>query len=229
MHIGLAAQQDFEKNYKTNYTVQYMLRQYWDQWETVKLAKQFLSVLKTTTAYQPLDRPSPIQVIRKYIKNWEKDVQLHKGLNENALRAQLVVALQSAGFIADAETHSFQGHTDIVVSKPLVGGIVDKGHQLVAECKIWKGSAGLYAALSQLCRYVTPNDSHAALIVFVRDGSFNEICKKAVQHLSRHQSFSSPSAGTDCIEYYLRPAQNPESKVSATLLLCNLTTPRYSC
>ncbi|HBP5136748.1 hypothetical protein I5F46_00765 [Pseudomonas aeruginosa] len=226
--IGQAAQQDFEENYRTNYTVQYMLKQYWDQWETVKRVEQFLSALIATAAYQPLVRSSPIQAIQQYIKNWEQNAQLHKGLDENALRSQLVVALQSAGFQAGAETHSFQGHADIVVSKPSVRGIADSGHQLVAECKIWKGPAALSDALSQLCLYVTPNDSHAALIVFVNDGSFIDICRKAAQQLSEHPSCSAYSTGSDCIEYSLRPAQNPASEIPATLLLCNLTTPRYS-
>jgi len=226
--IGQAAQQDLEENYQENYTVRCMLRLYWEQWETIKRVEQFLSVLIATSAYQPLVRSSPIQAIQQYIKNWEQNAQLHKGLDENALRSQLVVALQRAGFQAGAETHAYQGHADIVVSKPLAMGFANNGYQLVAECKIWRGPAALFDALSQLCQYVTPNDSHAALIVFVNDGSFIDICSKAAQQLSEHPSCSAYSTGLDCIEYSLKPVQNPASEIPATLLLCNLTTPRYS-
>ncbi len=226
--IGQAAQQDFEANYRTNYTVQYMLRQYWDQWETVKRVEQFLSALIATAAYQPLVRSSPMQAIQQYVRNWEQNAQLHKGLDENALRSQLVLALQNAGFDASAETHAYQGHADILVNKPSVRGVINNGFLLVAECKIWRGSAALSDALSQLCQYVTPHDNHAALIVFVNDGSFIDICRKAKQRLSEHSSCSAYLTGSDCIEYSLRPAQNPASEITATLLLCNLTTPRYS-
>lgn len=225
--IGQAAQLDFNANYSTNYTIQCMLNQYWEQWETVKRVEQFLSALIKTSAHQPLVRSSPIQVIRQYVKNWEQDAQLHKNHSETALRAQLVVALRSAGFEASAETHSFQGHADIIVSKTLIRGVVVIGYQLVAECKIWNGSAALSAALSQLCQYVTPNDSHAALIVFVNNGSFNDICRKAAQSLVEHKSCRVSLGGVDYIEYFLRPAQNPSLEIPASLLLCNLTIPRY--
>lgn len=227
--IGQAAQQDYEANYRTNYTVQYMIRQYWDQWETVKRVEQFLSALITTSAYQPLVRSSPIQAIHEYVKNWEQNAQLHKGLDENALRSQLVVALRSAGFDASAETHAYQGHADILVNKPSIRGMINKGCLLVAECKIWRGSAALADALSQLCQYVTPYDSHAALIVFVNEGSFVDICSKAVQCLVEHPSCRMHSVvSADYIEYFLIPAQNQASEIPATLLLCNLTTPRYT-
>lgn len=227
--IGQAAQQDFETNYPTNYTVQYMLRQYWDQWETIKRIEQFLDALIATSAYQPLVSSTPMQVIQQYVKHWEQNAQLHKGLDENSLRSQLVLTLQNAGFQAGAETHAFQGHADIVVARPRFGGIASNGHQLVAECKIWRGPAALFHALSQLCQYVTPNDSHAALIVFVNDGSFIDICSKAAQCLVEHPSRKVHSVvSADCIEYSLIPAQNQVLEIPATLLLCNLTTPRYS-
>ncbi|MFQ0830574.1 hypothetical protein AAH211_18945 [Serratia fonticola] len=227
--IGRLAQQDFEANYPSNYTVKYMLDQYWVQLETVKRVEQFLGALATTTSYQPLLKSSPIQVIRQYAKEWEQNAQLHLGQGENSLRAQLVLALKNAGFLASAETHAYQGHADIVVFRPLNCGIADNSFEFVAECKIWKGSAAFSAALSQLCRYVTPNNSHAALIVFVNEGSFSEICNKAAQSLAKHPScgVSSVEGDYSYIVFSLKPAQNPLIEIQATLLLCNLTTPRY--
>lgn len=227
--IGQAAQQDYEKNYRTNYTVQYMLRQYWDQWETIKRVEQFLEVLIASSVYQPLVSSTPMQVIQQYVKHWEKNAQLHKGLDENSLRSQLVLALQNAGFDASAETHAYQGHADILVNKQSLRGMINKGFLLVAECKIWRGSAALSDALSQLCQYVTPYDNHAALIVFVTDGFFVDICRKAVQCLVEHPSRRRHSVvSADYIEYFLIPVQNQASEIPATLLLCNLTTPLYT-
>ena len=227
--IGRAAQQDFEENYPENYTVRYMLRLYWEQWETIKRVEQFLDVLIATSAYQPLVSSTPMQVIQQHVKHWEKNAQLHKGLDENSLRSQLVLAIQNAGFDASAETHAYQGHADILVNKPSVRGVINTGFLLVAECKIWRGSAALSDALSQLCQYETPYDNHAAVIVFVTDGSFVDICRKALQCLVEHPSRRRHSVvSADYIEYFLIPAQNQASEIPATLLLCNLTTPRYT-
>ena len=227
--IGKAAQQDFETNYPANYTVQNMLRQYWDQWKTIKRVEQFLDDLIATSAYQPLDSLTPMGVIQQHVKHWEKNAQLHEGLDENQLRSQLVLALQNAGFNASAETHAYQGHADILVNKPSVRSGANNNFELVAECKIWRGHAAFHDALSQLCQYVTHYDNHAALIVFVNDGSFVDICKKAEQYLLGHPSCRNPSkVSADYIEYSLIPAQNQASEIPATLLLCNLTTPRYA-
>lgn len=227
--IGQAAQADYEKNYPTNYTVKYMLDQYWDQWDAIQRVNQFLELLIKTSAYQPLVTSIPMDVIRQYSKNnWEQNSQLHLDHGENALRAQLVVALRNAGFTASAETYASQGRTDILVLKPSVAGILDNSNLLIAECKIWDGPTALYAALSQLCQYVTPNDAHAALIVFVNKGDFAQICSKAATCLGEHPAFKASSGGTDHIEFSLKPAQNKSLVIPATLLLCNLTTPRYS-
>lgn len=224
---GWAAYQDIEESYSANHTAKDMLNLYWEQWQTVARVEEFLFDLITSPEYQLLVRPSPIQVIRQYVKNWEQDAQLHQNLGETGLRSQLLVALRAQGFQASGETQAYQGHADIVVAKPLVPGITASGHLLVAECKMWRGAATLDAAASQLCQYVTSNDSHAALIFFVNKGSFVDICSEASLCLAQHVSCGGMPSGADHIDYWLRPAQNPELEVPATLIMCNLTTPRY--
>lgn len=227
-HTGEAAQQDFDKNYPDNYTIRHMLRLYWDQWETIKHIKKYLNALIASSTYQYSANSTPIHVIKQHAEQWEKNSQLHKGLNENALRSQLVLALKNAGFDASAETHMYQGHADIVVRNSFAQGTVSNEYLLVAECKFWKGQNALFDAFSQLCQYVTPHENHAALIVFVDEGSFSDICKKAAQCLIGHPSCVTPSTvSMGHIEYSLIPAQNQELRISAVLLLCNLTTPRY--
>lgn len=170
-----------------------------------------------------------MQVIQQHVKHWEKNAQLHKGLDENSLRSQLVLALRNANFDACAETLVYQGRADILVNKPPVRGMINNDYLLVAECKIWRGSTAFSNALSQLCKYVTPHDNHAALIVFVNNGSFVDVCGKAVQCLAEHPSRREHSVvSVDYVEYLLKPAQNQRSGIPATLLLCNLTTPQYT-
>lgn len=221
------AQADFELNYSNNYTVQYMLRQYTEQWLDVQRVKQFLAQLENSSEYRLMSNTTPINVIQQYAREWEQDVQLHENLGETGLRAQLVLALKRAGFLATSETHAHGGHADIVVSRPNSHSAI-AGNILVVECKIWDGPAALYSAVSQLCQYTTPHDDHAALVVFVKTGDFNEACIKAAKELDKHEACSERRGGSSLVEFTLTLPQDIKSQIPASLLLCNLTQPRYS-
>ncbi|WP_443113353.1 hypothetical protein [Herbaspirillum seropedicae] len=227
--IGNAADQEYRQQSKDNYTVGVMLRLYNEQKQQIAQVQKLLTHLRSTPTYRLLkDLPksaSPMQVIAAWTKMWEGDVQLHRGLDEVGLRAQLTAALRSAGFTAISEGHAHQGHADIVI--PSVSGNVE-GNQLVVECKIWHGESAFEDAVSQLCRYVTPNDHHAALVIFVRPPSFLAIANKAKDKLEDHACFENwLKTGYSESVFALRPAQDPHRKISATLLMCNLAVSRY--
>lgn len=202
-----------------------MIREYWEQWETIKRIEQFLCALEAVAAYPALS--DPMAVIEQYADVLSANAQLHQGLNENSLRAHIVYQLVNARHQAFSEAHAYQGHADIVVKNSTFGG-VNVGNQLVAECKIWGGQLALFDALSQLCKYVTGSDGQAALIVFVKDGDFSDICKKASDSLPGHPSAQGPYFNNgSSIGFSLIPVQNKSQKIPATLLLINLTIPRY--
>lgn len=221
------AQADFEINYLNNYTVQYMLRQYVEQWLDVQRVKQFLAQLENSIEYRLMSNITPINVIQQYAREWEQDVQLHENLGETGLRSQLVLELKREGFLATPETHAHDGHADIIVSRPNSCGAI-AGNMLVVECKIWDGPAALYSAVSQLCRYTTPYDDHAALVIFVRTGDFREVCIKAAEELDNHEACSERRGGSSLIEFTLTLPQDVKRPIPASVLLCNLTQPRYS-
>jgi hypothetical protein len=226
LNIGHAAEKDIRERYPNNYTVSYMIREYWDQWETIKRIEQFLCALEAVGAYPA---PSnPMAVIEQYANVLSTNAQLHQGLNENSLRAHIVQRLVDARYQAVSEAHSYQGHADIVVKKATFGG-VSVGNQLVAECKIWGGQLALSDALSQLCKYVTGSDGQAALIVFVKEGDFSDICRKASDSLNGHPSARGAYLNNgSSINFNLIPMQNMSQSIPATLLLINLTIPRYT-
>lgn len=218
---GQQAQRDFEDTYPENHTVQSMLRQYWGQWDDIEEVERLLTALSVI-------RPpllSPLMVIRQYAMNWERDAQLHQGIGEKGLRSQLVHALREARYSVNSEVHSYQGHADIVVNRSMGDA---SNLALVAECKKWDGPAKLSDGISQLCRYVTRHVDMAAAIIFVTKGDFSEICKKAEEVLQNHEACEMLKDGFEFIEFSLRLAQNSRGRVPAAILLCNLTTPRYS-
>ncbi|MDY7806703.1 hypothetical protein U0E23_30155 [Burkholderia stagnalis] len=218
---GQQAQRDFEDTYPENHTVQSMLRQYWDQRNDIEEVERLMTALSDIRP--PL--PSPLMVIRQYAMNWERDAQLHQGIGEEGLRSQLVLALREARYIVNPEAHSYQGHADIVVNRSMGD---TRSLALVAECKKWDGPAKLSDGISQLCRYTTRHVDMAAAIVFVTKGDFSEICKKAEEVLRNHEACETLQNGLEFIEFSLILAQSSRERVPAAILLCNLTTPRYS-
>ncbi|WP_152618611.1 hypothetical protein [Pseudomonas brassicacearum] len=222
----LKAKGDFESNYKNNYTAQYMLAQYIEQWGDIQRVKQFLAKLESSSAYRLLRSATPMDVIKRHAREWEQDVQLHSKIDENGLRSQLVLELKRSGFLATSETHAREGHGDIIVSRANSEGNT-AGHILVVECKMWKGPAALYAAISQLCQYATPYDDDAALVVFVREGTFPEVCSTAAEELAKHEACSDIDIQSHLIKFSLALPQDTQRPIQASLLLCNLTKPRY--
>ncbi|CAB3967649.1 hypothetical protein BCO9919_02863 [Burkholderia cenocepacia] len=218
---GQQAQRDFEEAYPNNHTVQTMLRQYWRQWKDIEDVERLMTAL---SAIRP-PLLSPLMVIRQYATRWERDAQLHQGIGEEGLRSQLVHALSEARYIVNSEVHSYQGHADIVVNRSM--GDTSR-FSLVAECKKWDGSIKFSDGISQLCRYVTRHVDMAAAIIFVTKGDFSEICKKAADTLQKHEACETPQDGFEFIKFSLILAQNSRERVPAAILLCNLTTPRYS-
>jgi hypothetical protein len=225
--IHAEAKADFESNYKNNYTVQYMLQEYVEQWSEVQRAKQFLLQLESSEDYRLLRTTTPMDVIQRHALEWEQDVQLHDKLGETGLRSQLVLELKRSGFLATSETHARKGHADIIVSRPNSHG-ANAGNILVVECKIWSGSAALYAALSQLCKYATRHDDHAALVVFVRTGEFADICVKASKELFKHEASTEITIQANLIKFKITLPQDKQHHIPASLLLCNLTQHDYS-
>lgn len=224
-NIRKHAEDEANSKYPTNYTVKYMLRQYEQQWADIQRAQQFINELKGLSNYQPLRMLDPMQVIRTRVKHWEQNAQLHVNASETNLRSHLVSELREKGFNATAETHAFLGHCDIVISHPQ--GSEEIGNLLVSECKFWDGPMVLFDAISQVCGYTTPNDIHASVIMFVRT-DFKDACDKALQTLITHPCYGGNAKGKDYIEFLLKPAQNPDLKIQASLLLCNLTIKKYT-
>lgn len=130
-----------------------------------------------------------IEHIYNFGLNLEKHEQLHDKLDEEGFRDYFLPNLNtlSKNHSATGETFNKRGKTDILIQN-------EKGiNVFIAECKLWKGSSQLRAAIDQLFdRYVTWRDEKVALMVFNKDmKEFDKLLQSAVQALKDHELFHS--------------------------------------
>lgn len=227
LKIGVAARADHKANYPNNYTVQYMINLYEEQWKKISTIQHLLDQLTDLPSHQSLVTADPIQVLIQWIHNWEQNIQLHQREDENGLRAQLALGLRNAGFASVSEGFNYQGRSDILITRPPKRGGNEAGNELVVECKIWNGQAAFVMAVTQLCRYLTRHDDQAALIIFVRNEDFARVCDYALAGLTISSAASDVQGSGAYYKLKLTPAQDSEATVQTTVILCNLVIDRY--
>lgn len=125
-----------------------------------------------------------IDVIRGTTQVIERLPATAGAMGEESLRDHLLIGLNSQFGPATGETFNACGKTDIYI--PVDGS---DGNVFIAECKIWKGPAGIAKALDQLLGYLTWRDTKAALIVFQRSGSPTDVWSKIVSAIRAHPSY----------------------------------------
>lgn len=136
-------------------------------------------------------------------------------LDEEGLRDQLLVALNLAyEGQAAGEVFNRSGKTDITLRQG------DK-NAFIAECKIWRGTAGMHKAVDQLLNYMVWRDSKAAVILFIKSGSPSDVVAKADTAVRLHpgcQRRHEPSDPTRRIDYLLRSTADPARGIRTALL-----------
>jgi hypothetical protein len=78
------------------------------------------------------------------------------------------------------ETFNRKGKTDILVREQ------DK-NLFIGECKIWKTTDGITAAIDQLLSYLTWRDTKAALVVFVKQKSIDRPLETIMKTVEAHE------------------------------------------
>lgn len=136
-------------------------------------------------------------------------------LDEEGLRDQLLVGLNIAyEGQAAGEVFNRSGKTDITLRQ------ADK-NAFIAECKIWRGAAGVSKAVDQLLEYLVWRDSKAALILFIKDGTPSEVAAKADAAIRDHpacQRRQEPVDPTRRVDYLLRSTADPARSIRTALL-----------
>jgi len=124
-----------------------------------------------------------LSVITNMVKVMERSPHAFLGMKEEDLRQHFLVQLngQYEGQ-ATGETFNFDGKTDILIR------VGDK-NIFIAECKFWKGTDSLKAALEQLLNYATWRDTKVALLIFNRDREFSTVLKKIPETIMSYPNF----------------------------------------
>ena len=126
---------------------------------------------------------SVIADIQNTLASFERLPQGRVDAPEERLRDEIIAGLQHQG-PATGESYSKRGKSDIYL--PHAGNAV-----FLAECKWWRGKkAFAEEALPQLLdRYVIWRDTHAAMILFIRNKNATAVISEAVDAIRSHPRF----------------------------------------
>lgn len=131
-----------------------------------------------------IDFGNIITDIGKVLAMFERLAVTHAEAREERLRDQIIVQLHSIYGAGSAETFSKRGKTDIYL--PCSGHAV-----FIAECKWWNGPKAFEdKVLPQLLdRYIVWRDTHAAIILFIRNRNVSSVIDRAIGLIKQHPRF----------------------------------------
>ncbi|MEV6831224.1 hypothetical protein [Amycolatopsis sp. NPDC051102] len=145
---------------------------------------------------------------------FERLALTHADQREERLRDQILTALHSIYGAATGETFSKRGKTDIYL--PWEGGAV-----FLAECKWWSGPKNFAEHdLPQLLdRYITWRDTHAAMVLFIRNKNATAVIADAENIVRGHPRYlrdAAPLNGTPV--FVLHKDGDPDREITLALV-----------
>ena len=163
-----------------------------------------------------------LSVISSMVDVMERSPKTFYDMCEQDLRQHFLVQLngQYAGR-ATGETFNYEGKTDIFIR-------IDRRAVFVAECKFWKGPAGLTRGLDQLLGYMSWRDTKVALLVFNRDTSMTTVLEKIPVVVRRHESYKRECTfeSVSGFRYIFGHRQDPDRELILTILVFDIPGPR---
>lgn len=116
---------------------------------------------------------------------FERLAVTYAGMHEERLRDQILAMLHTVYGSATAETFSKRGKTDIYLPWQ------DGGPVFIAECKWWTGPKNFAEHdLPQLLdRYIVWRDSHAAMVLFIRNKDVTAVIAAAEKIIHDHPRY----------------------------------------
>ncbi|MCW2651663.1 MAG: hypothetical protein JWR32_2639 [Mycobacterium sp.] len=135
-------------------------------------------------------------------------------LGEEELRNLILIVL-NANYegAARGEVFNGRGKTDILLTW-------EGDNAFIAECKVWKGAAGVRRAIDQLLEYVTWRDTKAALVLFIKSGKPSEILAKAQAEIESHAAHvqTRPTAADTRRDFALKAPTDEQRRISLALV-----------
>jgi hypothetical protein len=134
-------------------------------------------------ALSPQQFDDILRTLRAIGNSMERTPGTFSKLEEEELRSVFLAAL-NAQFEGGAtgETFNAEGKTDILIRH-------DDRNLFIGECKIWQGPAALNEAIDQVLGYACWRDSHAAVLLFVRNKDMSAVVEKIPPAVTAHRNF----------------------------------------
>lgn len=179
---------------------------------------------KSTKEYSSEPTMSPvmyddvIEAIYSFGKSMERKPSTYQGKDEEALRDQFLLILETryAEVTATGETFNKRGKTDILLKYAK-----DGTNLFIAECKFWHGQSEFLQAISQLFdRYLTWRDSKVAMMFFVTNKQFSSVLKSAEETVQNHPYYINKKAqrGESSLSYLLHLPGDKDKIVHVELM-----------
>lgn len=176
---------------------------------TISKTKEFSSdPMMATEMYNDI-----IKVIYDLGKSMEKKPSIYKGKDEEGLRDQILLFLETRyeSTTATGETFNRGGKTDILLKYSY-----DNSNLFVAECKFWHGASEFSKAINQLFdRYLTWRDSKVALIIFVNNNDFTTVLQTIKTDIKTHPYYvrENGNRGESSFSYIFHLSQDNNKNV----------------
>jgi hypothetical protein len=154
-----------------------------------------------------------LKVIYELGKNMEKKPSTYQNKDEEALRDQFLLVLETRydSTTATGETFNRGGKTDMILKYSK-----DGSNLFVAECKFWHGGSEFLKAISQLFdRYLTWRDSKSALLIFVTNKEFTSVLQTIKTEIKKHPYFvkENGNRGETSLSYIFSLPQDKDKSV----------------
>ncbi len=112
----------------------------------------------------------------------ERSPKAFREMDEESLRWQFLVPLNSHYELATGEAFNYSGKTDILIR-------YEGKNVFIAECKIWHGQKSLSEAIDQVLRYASWRDTKIAVILFNKNQDFSAVLSQVPEIVKTHSCF----------------------------------------
>lgn len=161
-----------------------------------------------------------LRIIGSMVLVMERSPTTFKDADEHFLRTLFLVTL-NAQFdgAATGETFNYQGKTDILIRH-------QNKNLFIAECKFWKGPAGLTETVDQLLGYAQWRDTKTAILVFSRNKDFTSVLAQIPETVKAHpnvvQQYNCPHENS--YRFTMKQKHDAARHLTMTIMAFNIPT-----
>lgn len=163
-----------------------------------------------------------LSVILSMVDVIERSPRAFTHMCEQDLRQHFLVQLngQYQGIVT-GETFNYDGKTDILIR-------IDNRAVFIAECKFWRGSVALIAAIDQLLGYTSWRDTKTAILVFNRDTNMTTVLERIPAVVRQHENYKREARFDSELgfRYVFGHKQDPARELILTVLVFDTPGPR---